>query len=631
VSKKRSISVLADAADFLSGQLRSQLKLLAETLLPRANELDSHFERQLAQLGFSAPERKILRCITLATAARTLGTGRVSIRKFFEMVEYSGRRLAKLNVPPGEILKAVGIYDGILQQILNQLPRDEQANLRWVCEQLHFAIILTLNNCYYEVREMETAAFYRLSRVELEAQSLGDLLQGFLDTLIEACQADQGTLFVFDDATNSWIQKANGSFGNSSAKRRESKGLAIFDRAALRTVIAKPREFHQRATRIAVGVLDQSWHGKYHSVWSVPVASEGRVTGVLQLGFKKAWAWLPREVELLTGAAERCAVAAEKAKLMEDLARREETIRELAEHMIDVEESERRRISRELHDEAGQSMLCIRLALEMVEQALPADLEEIRNQVTGTRDITEKTIIEVRRLIAALSPSVLEQLGLGAALRQLVSRFRQVHPCQVKLHLQRLEGLPKKVEIIAYRIVQECFNNIGKHSQAKNVNVSLGVADKKLRLKVEDDGIGFDLNAAKSKRGSFGLAGMRERVTLLGGQYEIRTSPKVDQKLPVVTRKDFRLKSESDRNLQPKATLTRRDQMSRQPVNSRKPVGSKGIRVSGFTNGLGSAKSAGRLKSGTEVLVEIPLAEPKISRSGSDADAFRSVHDRATA
>ncbi len=136
----------------------------------------------------------------------------------------------------------------------------------------------------------------------------------------------------------------------------------------------------------------------------------------MQFGFTRAYEWLPREQELLAAAAERCLMAAEKARLMENLARREEQIRGLAEHMLHVEEIERRRISRELHDEAGQSLLCIRLQMELIEQALPETESETREKLREARDLTERTILEMRRLIAALSPAVLEQLGLGARL-----------------------------------------------------------------------------------------------------------------------------------------------------------------------------------------------------------------------
>src|SRR5712672_3724161 len=154
---------------------------------------------------------------------------------------------------------------------------------------------------------------------------------------------------------------------------------------------------------------------------------------------------------------------------------------------------ERRRISRELHDEAGQSLLCIRLQMELLEQSLPESELATKEKLRDARDLTERTILEMRRLIAALSPAVLEQLGLGAALRQLVNRFQRLHPCRVKLQLSKLGAQPQQIEIIAYRLVQECFNNIGKHSAARLVNISLASADGILKLMVEDNGVGFNV------------------------------------------------------------------------------------------------------------------------------------------
>ena len=266
----------------------------------------------------------------------------------------------------------------------------------------------------------------------------------------------------------------------------------------------------------------------------------------MQFGFTKPYEWLPREQELLAAAAERCLMAAEKARLMEDLAQREEQVRRLAEHMLHVEEMERRRISRELHDEAGQSLLCIRLQIELIEQALPESEGEWRAKLREARDLTERTILEMRRLIAALSPAVLEQLGLGAALRQLVNRFQRLQTCRVKLQLSKMGVLPQQLEIISYRLVQECFNNIGKHSSATNVNISLASADGRLRLIVEDNGVGFNVQEALAKRESFGLSGMRERVALLGGEFyvESRTEgtkkgTKISIELPIANKRQF--------------------------------------------------------------------------------------------
>jgi len=254
--------------------------------------------------------------------------------------------------------------------------------------------------------------------------------------------------------------------------------------------------------------------------------AQGNMSGVIQLGFSTERSWLPRELQLLDAAVDQCLLAAEKARLMEDLAAREEQVRMLGEHMWQVEEEERRRISRELHDEAGQSMLCIRLQLEMLEKSLPAPLHDVRSKLLETIDVTEKTIIEIRRIIAALSPSVLEQLGLSAALRQLTNRFRRLHPARVKLSITpRISRLPTETEIITYRLLQECFNNIAKHSLATAVNIHLSSTDNSVELRVEDNGVGFQVEEALERRNSFGLLGMMERVALLGGAFEVQSLP----------------------------------------------------------------------------------------------------------
>jgi signal transduction histidine kinase len=315
-----------------------------------------------------------------------------------------------------------------------------------------------------------------------------------------------------------------------------SQGLRVENRPGLIKKLSKPRQLNGDAASKA-SLLDPGWHNRFKSCWSIPLAAEGRTAGVMQFGFTRVYEWLPREQELLAAAAERCLMAAEKARLMENLARREEQIRSLAEHMLHVEEIERRRISRELHDEAGQSLLCIRLQMELIEQALPERESESREKLRDAREMTERTILEMRRLIAALSPAVLEQLGLGAALRQLVNRFQRLQSgCRVKLQLTKMGALPHQLEIISYRLVQECFNNIGKHSQATLVNVSLISADGVLKLVVEDNGVGFQVDEALAKRESFGLSGMHERVALLGGQFHVESrteAPKRGTKISI--------------------------------------------------------------------------------------------------
>jgi signal transduction histidine kinase len=521
---------LADAADVLSDQLRVHLHRLAVFLLPHADTLDRRFLAKLKSgrfgQGQSEPrqfENKIrvaLAAITAGAAARILAQGQPPL-KFIEQVEYNGRRLAKLNLPPSSIVEALQEYDRQLTPLLRKLLPNEYANFQWVREQLHFCVILTLNNAYYQVREAETQAFYELFRVELESRNLDELLRRFLNALVQVCHANAGHLYLLNDKRTDWVLRAQ-----AQTRGPSKPGLAQVPNGRVRMrTLARSRQIETHDDGAGALLLDPAWKTRFQTVWSIPLAVGGRTAGVMQFGFAKSYEWLPREQELLAAAAERCLMAAEKARLMEDLAAREEQIRQLAEHMLHVEEIERRRISRELHDEAGQSLLCIRLQIELLEGAITPDHAEWIAKLREARDLTERTILEMRRLIAALSPAVLEQLGLGAAIRQLVNRFRRLHPIRVKLALSRLRRLPQHTEVIVYRLVQECCNNIAKHSGASGVNISVSSADGWVRLAVEDNGVGFRVEEALARKDSFGLSGMRERVALLGGRFEIRSYP----------------------------------------------------------------------------------------------------------
>ncbi len=515
-----SPSILAGAADVLSNQLRMLLTRLSNVIMPYTGELDQRFRGLLKNKKYDQKQLKALSAITPGAAARMLDGDRPPA-DFFEQVEYSGRRLAKLNVPPVEIIGALRTYDAVLDPLLKKLLPEEYVNFQWTREQLHFCVVLSLNNAFYQVREAESQAFYDLFRAEVQAKNLEELLQQFLENLTRICQAQVGRLLLLDAKSDKWQAKAE--VGGELEKGGNTWPGKIG--ASLLRQLSKTR-YIVRGEPAEKLILDRRLPGKCRSYWSLPLVAHGMMSGVIQLGFSTERSWLPRELQLLDAVVDQCLQAAEKARLMEDLAAREEQVRMLGEHMWQVEEEERRRISRELHDEAGQSMLCIRLQLEMLEKSLPPAQLEVRCKLLETIEVTEKTIIEIRRIIAALSPSVLEQLGLAAALRQLTNRFRRMFPARVKLHLlPRMKRLPRETEIITYRLVQECFNNIAKHSSATTVNIRLSSTDHSVELRVEDNGVGFRVEDALERRDSFGLLGMMERVALLGGSFDVQSLP----------------------------------------------------------------------------------------------------------
>ena len=479
--------------------LAGQLALFARLMEHHLPRLDAVLRRNLTAAGTAeaSDARRVtaLSLITSGAAARLASAGRPA-DDFFEQVAYNSRRLAKLNVPPMEVVEAVGEYDRQLDGLLAKRYPRQHAALQGVRQQLHFRTLLAVNNAYYQVREAETQAFYGLLRAEMEATGLDDLLQRFILILTRTFRAQAGRMIPFGD--------------------RPPMASSVLKRLARPCYIAA-------GSRDEELVLDRGMRGVFQSYWSIPFFSGGHLAGLIQFGFPTPYRWLPRELDLLDAFAERCLRGAERARLIQDLAAREEQVRSLAAHLLQAEEEERRRISRELHDEAGQSMLFLRLHLEMLEKNAPADLQP---KLAEARAVAERIIAEMRRIIAALHPSAVEELGLPAAIRHLSSRFRKLYPIKLRLRLTAYgASLPRETETAIYRVVQECYQNIGKHSGASRVNLLLRSTDTLLELNVEDDGVGFEVDRAVAQPKSFGLKGMRERVALLGGRLEIRSSP----------------------------------------------------------------------------------------------------------
>ncbi len=497
-------------ADAVGDDLRLLLSRLAAVAHPAWERLDRKYAERLEQLGIKPLERRCLAAITVGAAARLFGRGD-SAAEFLEETTYQGRRLAKLDFEQNSIPAALAEYEKLLLPVIRRKAPVDSARYESVRQHLLFPVVLTLNNAYYQVREAETQAFYEVFWAELEARQLDDLLGRFMTALAKFCRADQARFFLLDSEQNLLVQRAC------------HKGKAADLAAAPSRQYLHPFSFSPAEKNAS---LDPAWNTRFATVWSVPMLSKRRLAGVLQFAFAKPYDWLPRERQLLVTAAERCMMAIEKQRLVEHLGLQERQIRKLAEGMMHVEEAERRRISRELHDQTGQDLLWIRLQMEMIEQELPEGDKRWKTRMADVRDMTERTIVEVRRLIGALSPAVLEQLGLAAAMRQLVNRFRQSHQSKVKLNAGRLPAIPKQLEVIAYRLVQECLNNVAKHSSCSNVNISLSAADQILTLHVEDDGVGFHVEEGLAKDGSFGLSGIQERVALLGGRVVIESRVK---------------------------------------------------------------------------------------------------------
>ena len=197
----------------------------------------------------------------------------------------------------------------------------------------------------------------------------------------------------------------------------------------------------------------------------------------------------------------------------------------LSSHLLTAQERERRRISLELHDELGQSLTVLKLQIRSIEKALNNAQGALKEDCEKTLQYVDQIIENVRRLSRDLSPSILEDLGLTAALQWLIEDFAKHSTITVDIDMPDLDNLfSGDAQITIYRIFQEAFTNIGKHAQAKAVSVVLTKEGDCVHFLVQDDGKGFDIKKIEARyptERSLGLLAMDERAIMLGGQLEV--------------------------------------------------------------------------------------------------------------
>jgi len=212
---------------------------------------------------------------------------------------------------------------------------------------------------------------------------------------------------------------------------------------------------------------------------------------------------------------------AERRQAEETLKESEKRTEKLASWLINAQEIERKRIAMELHDELGQALNAIKLHLRVIENGLGDDQPVIREECEKLLVYMDHVIEDVRRLSLALSPTILEDLGLTSAIKWLVNGFARYPAVSVMADIEEIDHVvPEKHRITIYRVLQEVLTNIRKHSRAEHVSIVIRRNDDTLAFSVEDDGMGFDpkqeFKKAASERG-LGLATMNERVRMAGG------------------------------------------------------------------------------------------------------------------
>ena len=216
----------------------------------------------------------------------------------------------------------------------------------------------------------------------------------------------------------------------------------------------------------------------------------------------------------------------QKRKQAGEVKQAEAMHRLLLERTLSAQEEERRRIARELHDEAGQLLTALLVGLRTLEDA--RNLADVKAQGQRLREIAAQAIDEVGRLARGLHPTVLDDLGLGVALSRYAAEYAKTHNIAVDLALDEIDSasLPSAVQMALYRILQEALTNVARHSGARGVTIRFARSAAALEVAVTDDGCGFDAEAVAVSSRRLGIQSMRERAAMLGGTVSFVSQPR---------------------------------------------------------------------------------------------------------
>jgi PAS domain S-box-containing protein len=313
------------------------------------------------------------------------------------------------------------------------------------------------------------------------------------------------------------------------------RGLSLIEEGVVGRRYPADNALYQqiRSTRHPITVTDthtdprfQGWDDmKTIRGWmGVPLMVRSEVIGYLTLESRQVGTYDRVEAELAQAFANQAAVAIQNAQLFEQGRVGQARLQSLSRRLVEVQESERRHVARELHDEAGQALTSLMVGLRLLERDVDCP-DSVLSRVGELKHMTNEVLENLHRLAMDLRPASLDHLGLVAALRQYIEAFDRQHHLTVEFEAVGLDDqrLSPAVETNLYRIVQEALTNVIRHAQATHVGVLLKRRRDQIVTIVEDNGVGFEpKEVVQSAR--LGLLGMRERAEMLGGTLTVESA-----------------------------------------------------------------------------------------------------------
>jgi PAS domain S-box-containing protein len=373
-------------------------------------------------------------------------------------------------------------------------------------------------------RTAAEAAVARLTAIQSVTDSalaqlgLDDLLRELLSRVRGLLRADTATvLLATHDGTGLVVRASDGTQLENSVVIPFGRGIAgriAAERAPMAVDDVTTAE-----------VFGDSILQNLRSLLGTPLLVDGRAIGVLHVGTVTPRTFTADETHLLQLVADRTAMAIDRARLFDEIQESQRAREALSSRLIDVQEVERRRLAREIHDDVGQRLTALKFLIERVGKSGAAD---------QARQVVEETLARVRDMSMGLAPPMLEDLGLLPALLWHVERFEAQTQIRIAFRHSDLDRrFPPNVELSAFRIVQEALTNTARHAGTSSARLHVWANEHGLGVEVGDDGVGFDPERAAAAP-SVGLGGIRERVRLMGGEFTIETAPGAGTQLAAI-------------------------------------------------------------------------------------------------
>lgn len=479
----------------------------------------------------------------VARENRTAVVGDVSVDpRYVELLPNRATTRSELAVPIRVAGRVIGVLDA-QSPTYDAFGKDDQVVIETLADQIAVALenarlYQALQDELAQRKEAESALWRSVRRLEtvheidqaiLGAKSREEVGQALLHNLQELVPCQRASIDLLDfDAGEILVLAAEQTIG---------EGRAL---AGARFPLVRPSELDDMLyPRQAVYVGDlrrlppepivRAVRGDgIRSVLMAPITAQGQLIGLLSLGSDHVDGFEAQHRPIVQELADTAGIAIQQAHLFDSVRQHRERLRQTLSRLAEVEETERRRVVRELHDRVGQNLTALDLNLSLVRSQLEKHgFPQLGARLDDSLSLVEQTNRRIRRLMIDLRPPVLDDYGLLSALHWYGDRFagRTGIAVAVEGDEELTDGLSPHVENALFRIAQEALNNIAKHARADVITIALTADEVALRLTITDDGRGFDPESAESKRGSWGLLTMRERAESVGASCCFDSTP----------------------------------------------------------------------------------------------------------